>query len=245
MWLKTLLVTLLVPPENLAVAVLAGVLLWPLWPRFSRWLAGIAAALLVILSLPAVSGTLIWSLEQGLPLTPPADKPPGAIVILSAELTRTAGPHPGVVVGPLTLERMRAGAELARRTHLPVLVSGGSAGSDVPPLAAVMRDAMARDFLLPVRWTEDRSVDTWQNARDSAAILRANGITSIYLVTHAWHERRALIAFRATGLTVTAAPVLLDRPSMLVFEDFLPRARSWLESYYALHEWIGCLWYSL
>lgn len=227
------------------MAILAGVLLWRVWPRFSRWLIGAAALLLLVLSMPAVSSTLLWTLEQGLPLTPPAAHPPGAIVILSAELTRTAGPHPGAVVGPLSLERLRAGAELARRTHLPVLVSGGSAGSDVPTLAALLSATMQRDFNVPVRWTEDRSLDTWQNARDSAAILRASGITSIYLVTHAWHERRALIAFRATGLTVTAAPVLLNRLPTPVWEDFLPRARAWLESYYALHEWIGCVWYSL
>ena len=38
-----------------------------------------------------------------------------------------------------------------------------------------MRDSLTQDFQVPVRWVEDRSRDTWQNARDSAAILRANG----------------------------------------------------------------------
>ena len=245
MLIKQLLVPFLVPPENLTLAILAGVLLWRVYPRFSRWLIGLSALLLLLLAMPAVSGPLLWSLEQGLPLTPPGDKPPGAIVILSAELARTGGAHPGVMVGLLTLERLRAGAALERRTHLPVLVSGGRLHRDLPPLAELMRESLIDDFQVPVRWTEDRSRDTWQNARDSAAILRANGIDSIYLVTHAWHERRALIAFRAAGLTVTAAPVLLDRLPTPMPDDFLPSAKSWLTSYYALHEWIGCLWYSL
>jgi uncharacterized SAM-binding protein YcdF (DUF218 family) len=244
-FLKPLLVPFVVPPENLTVAILVGVLLWRAYPRFSRWLIGIAALLLFVLALPAVSGTLLWSLEQGLPLTPPADKPPGAIVILSAEVTRTAGANPGAVIGPLALERLRAGVELERRTHLPILVSGGPFAPDMPSLAELMRQTMTQDFQVPVRWTENRSRDTWQNARDSAAILRANGITSIYLVTHAWHERRALIAFRATGLTVTAAPVLLNKLPTPIFEDFLPHATAWITSYYALHEWVGCVWYSL
>lgn len=243
--IKPLLVPFLVPPENLALAILAGVLLWRAYPRFSRWLIGISALLLLLLGLPAVSGTMLWGLEQGLPLTPPADKPPGAIVILSAELIRTDGAHPGATVGLLTLERLRAGAALERRTHLPILVSGGRPHRDVPPLAEVMRQSLIDDFQVPIRWTEDQSRDTWQNARDSAAILRANGIDSIYLVTHAWHERRALKAFRAAGLTVTAAPVLLDRRPTPIPDDFLPSAKSWLTSYYALHEWIGCLWYAL
>jgi hypothetical protein len=27
--------------------------------------------------------------------------------------------------------------------------------------------------------------------------------------------------------------------------EFLPNASAWLIGYYALHEWIGCAWYSL
>jgi uncharacterized SAM-binding protein YcdF (DUF218 family) len=242
---KALLVPFIVPPESLVVTLLAGVLLWRLYPRLSRWLIGFSTALLYLLSLPLVSGTLLWTLEQGLRLTPPTGKPPQAIVILTAGLTRTDGNHPGATVDPLGLERAKAGAALERQTHLPILVSGGSEGSDVPTLAAVMQHALVQDFRVPVRWVEDRSLDTWQNATFSAAILRANGIGSIYLVTHAWHERRALVAFRATGLTVTAAPVLLNRLPTPDFEDFLPHATAWTDSYYALHEWIGYLWYSL
>jgi uncharacterized SAM-binding protein YcdF (DUF218 family) len=128
---------------------------------------------------------------------------------------------------------------------LPILVSGGEVGKGAPPVAVLMRESLTRDFQVPVRWTEDRSRDTWENARDSAAILRAAGIGSIYLVTNAWHERRALMAFAGTGLTVTAAPTPLDRPAGPIPSDFVPQALSWEISFYALHEWIGCIWYAL
>ena len=244
MSLKSFLALLLLPPVNLVFAILVGVALLRVRPRLARWLIGAGAMLLLLLAMPAVSGTLLWSLERGLPMTPLSSNPPGAIVILGAEVARTDGAEPGATVGRLTLERLRAGVALAHKTGLPILVSGGRLSRDVPPVAVLMQETLTNDFRLPARWVEYRSRDTWQNARDSAAMLRAGGIRSIYLVTHAWHERRALLSFAPTGLAVTAAPVLLDRRPTPIPEDFVPRASAWLISYYAFHEWVGCLWYS-
>ena len=194
--------------------------------------------------MPLVSGSLMTSLEHGLPRAPPADAPPQAIVILAAELARSVGTTQ-LTPGALTLERERAGAALARRTGLPILVTGGATENGPETLAAVMARSLAEDFGTPARWTETASTDTWENATNSAGILQAQGIHSIYLVTHAWHMRRALIAFAHTGLVVTAAPVRLDPAPTAVLSDFIPRAGAWLTSYYALHEWIGCADYAL
>jgi uncharacterized SAM-binding protein YcdF (DUF218 family) len=76
-------------------------------------------------------------------------------------------------------------------------------------------------------------------------MLKSQHIHSIYLVTHAWHMRRALLAFAHTGLTVTAAPTRLDPPPKPLATDFVPTASAWLASYYGLHEWLGCLAYTL
>ena len=108
-----------------------------------------------------------------------------------------------------------------------------------------MAQSLKDDFQTPARWVEDKSIDTWQNAHFSADILRADGITSIYLVTHSWHMRRALVAFQGTGLTVTAAPTSLDDPLKPDLGDFLPRAAGWQAGFYAIHEWIGYAWYKL
>jgi uncharacterized SAM-binding protein YcdF (DUF218 family) len=243
--LKSLLIVLLLPPVNLVFVILAGLAMLRRFPRLARCLIGAAALLLLVLAMPAVADTLRCALEQNLPATPPADKPPGAIVILGAEIRRTAGPPQGETVGPLTLERLRAGAALWRKTRLPVLVSGGLIPHQPLSIAEQMRQSLTEDFQVPVRWTENSSADTWQNARDSAAILRAAGIGSIYLVTHAWHERRALMAFAATGIAVTVAPTPLDPWPELTPFAFVPQVSSWQVSFYALHEWLGCVWYAL
>jgi uncharacterized SAM-binding protein YcdF (DUF218 family) len=180
------------------------------------------------------------ALEQDLPLDPPREAPPQAIVILSAEADPVRDP-PGIEVGALTLQRLRAGALLWRRVHLPVLVSGGRLRPGQEPIAVAMADTLRQTFGVPVRWVEPRSLNTWQNAGDSAAILEPLGITSVYLVTHAWHERRAVLAFRQFGLIPTAAPVQFDAVPF----DMLPDVVGWSQTYLALHEWIGLALYSL
>ncbi len=245
MSLNVFATALVVPPLAAIPITLAGAALGWRWRRAGLVLAGIGAALLLLLSLPAVAGSLLAVLEQGLPLTPLPQDPPQAIVILSADVVHAAGPD-GYGVGPLTLERLVAGVALYRRVHLPILLTGGRPDNGGgPSIAARMATVLARDFDVPARWQENRSANTWQNAAFSAAILAHQNIRSIYLVTHAWHMRRAMFCFRHFGITVTAAPVRIDRMPTPVLADFAPTVTAWADSYYALHEWIGLAWYRL
>jgi uncharacterized SAM-binding protein YcdF (DUF218 family) len=207
-------------------------------------LACVGLVALTLFALPAVGGSLIIALETNLPVTPPPDAMPQAIVILGGEISRIAG-EPYALPGFLTLDRLRAGAALQRRTGLPILVTGGIVQDDRPPVATIMASSLRDDFKVPVTWVEDASADTWENATLSAAILKKQGIHSVYVVTQGWHMRRALVAFQHTGITVTAAPTSLDAPLDFIVWDFMPRASTWGLSYYALHEWIGCAWYAL
>jgi len=234
----------LIPPLNLLAAACAGAILCR--HRAGRILLAIGLSGLVLLALPLVAGSLLCGLETGLPLTPDHADPPQAIVILSADETdMLRDGHIAERIGHLTLEREAAGAALARRTSLPVLVTGGRDEPGDPSLAEMMAQSLAQDFAVTPKWAETRSQDTWQNAAYSAAILKAAGIHTVYVVTHAWHERRALIAFRAAGLRAVAAPVPLDAPPRLFFHNVMPHVSGWQESYFALHEWLGLAWYSL
>ncbi len=243
--LKTLLLVAVLPPVNLAVLALVGLLLMRPWPRAGRGMALAGVVALLLLALPIVSGSMMLTLERGLPTTPPANDPPKAIVVLGAEITRAAGAPFGAIAGKMTLDRLRAGAELYRRTGLPVLVSGGTLQPDLPTVGALMARSMTRDFQVPVQWSEVVSKDTWENATLSAAILKAEGIHSVYVVTHAWHMPRALQAFAAAGLTATAAPTVIEPPMTIDIEDFIPRASSWETAYFVFHEWVGMARYAL
>ena len=162
---------LVVPPLNCLAAACLGAVLHR--RRFGRALLAIGLAGLVVFAMPLVSGTLLSSLERGLVTTPPAGDMPGAIVILSGdEADILQGGRATTMVGHLTLERERAGALLARRTSLPVLVTGGVVDPGDPTLAAIMAQSLQQDFGVVATWKEEKSKDTWENAAMSAAILR-------------------------------------------------------------------------
>jgi uncharacterized SAM-binding protein YcdF (DUF218 family) len=165
---------------------------------------------------------------------------PGAIIILAGEAAYTRGTPE---VGPLTLERLRAGAALHRRTGLPLLVSGGPLRGGDPPIAALMAASLVADFGVAVGWVEDRSSDTRDNAVFSAAMMRREGIHAAWLVTHAWHMPRAQEAFGRADFTTLAAPVRLDRVPDGRLQDWLPRPDRLAQSWYALREWAGRIVY--
>jgi uncharacterized SAM-binding protein YcdF (DUF218 family) len=243
--MTTLLVVLCLPPVSLAALALLGVGTAFRYRRAGLTLAFVSLALLIVLALPAVADGLLASLEQGLPLAPPGAAPPAAIVILSGDLAHADPPSPALDVGELTLERLRAGAALHRRTGLPVLLSGGPFRGQRVALASLMARSLADDFGVAARWTETRSQDTWGNAQQSAEILAAAGIRSVYVVTQAWHMRRAIIAFAHFGVTVTAAPTRIDTAPEWTLPELIPSSAAWRESYYGLHEWVGRAYYAV
>jgi uncharacterized SAM-binding protein YcdF (DUF218 family) len=236
---------LLLPPANLPLLAVAGLIARRWYRRVGELLTTVCCVLLLVLSMPFFGGTLLVALEQHLPSDAAPDSKPGAIVILTADIDRYGGDDPGFGPGRLSLERERAGGALFRRLQLPVLVTGGVLRLGNPPIAAVMAQSLHDDFQIPVRWVEPRSRDTWENAEYSAQMLRTNDIGSVYLVTHAWHMRRALLAFHRFGINVIPAPVQLDRYPGLSLFDLLPQVYGWQITYYAVHEWLGFADYAL
>ena len=140
---------------------------------------------------------------------------------------------------------MRAGAALHRSTGLPLLASGGIVDRAGPPIGVLMASGLAEDFATPVRWTDQSSADTWENAEQSAALLLPDGVRSVFVVTHAWHMRRALQAFRRVGLEAVPALVRRDRWPDITPSEFVPRVSAWTQSYLGLHEWLGILYYTV
>jgi uncharacterized SAM-binding protein YcdF (DUF218 family) len=243
--MRNLVLMLAMPPMGFVTLLVVAVCLRGRWQGWGKRLGWLSLAGLLITAMPAVSTPMLRALEIGLPTTPPAGDPPKAIVVLGGDLIRAAEEPLGVRPGLLTLDRLRTAAALHRRTGLPILVTGGIVQPHAPPVGDVMAVSLKDDFQTPAKWTEDQSVNTQQNAQYSAQILRAAGIDSVYVVTHSWHMRRALLAFQRTGLKVTAAPTDLDEPLGPELNDFVPRTAAWQTCWFALHEWIGYAWYAI
>ncbi len=170
-----------------------------------------------------------------------------AIVVLGDGRYSDAPEYGGDTVGPTDLMRLRYAARLQRRTGLPLLVSGGSPGGQSVSEAELMKRCLEHDFGVHVRWVEGHSRTTWENALYSHRLLAANHINDIYLVTSAWHMRRAAWAFEANGFKVTSAPTGFATlgPRHYGLPGYLPSAKGLLQSTIALRERLAFVWYNL
>ena len=238
-------------------AKLASILVLPplvlLWPPLLAWtlkktrlavrLSGLSLGLFALLSLPIVGG---WSL-QGLEIAPALDlqNPPkaDAIVVLGGGRRISSPEYGDDSVNAFTLERLRYAALLYRTTGRPILVTGGAPGGGCTPEGELMSKALNQDFMIPVQWAENLALTTWDNARYSAEILKKAGIQRIYLVSHAWHLRRAVPLFEREGLEVIPAGTGFSSSDSNDISDWIPSTRAYMETYLALHEWLGILWY--
>src|SRR5262249_31640320 len=152
--------TLLLPPGGLLL--LAGAGLWMLLRRQAGARTRKAGIALVVTGLAAL--WLLSTLVVADPLARLAGHYPAlglsrpvrgqGVAILGGGSARLAPEYDGPAAGFEMLERVSYGAYVARRTGLPILVSG-SANE-----AAAMSTVLARDFGIHTRWVDGDSRDT-------------------------------------------------------------------------------------
>ena len=252
---KALLTLLLLPPVPPLLLVLGGALLLRRRPR-AGWpllLAGVA-----LLWLLACTGTA-QALKQRLLQPPPAlaaadlqalrGAEATAVVVLGAGRRALAPEYGGGSLSGLSVERLRYGLWLGARTGLPVAFSGGVGPGqpDGPTEAALAAQTAAQEFGQPLRWVEDRSRDTRQNAQLTLALLRPQGVARIVLVTHDFHMRRALRNFEraaagsGASLQIVPAPLGLPQPGSFTAGDWTPSGAGLHANWVVLREWLGWL----
>jgi uncharacterized SAM-binding protein YcdF (DUF218 family) len=245
-WLITNLVSaFLLPPLNLLLIAVLGLWLWHKRPLIARTLLTISIGLLWLLSTPFIADNLLQGLE-GQPFVNDTSKPQAdAIVVLGGGTYFHAPEFGGDTVSDASLQRLRYAARLYRETGKPILVTGGTPlGNDLSE-AAQMKKVLEQEFNVPVRWAEGASNNTLENARLSREILNKEGITRIYLVTHAWHMPRAVQVFQAAGFQVFPAPTAYTTRYQTDLLSFIPSATALRDSRIFMHEMIGLLWYRL
>ena len=241
----------LLPPLSLLLLLALGIILLYRRHRFAKPLILAASGLLWIASTPYFAEGALHLLEaQSTPLdfrrTNGQPETADAIVILGGGTYFHAPEYAGGdVVSYTTLVRLRYGAKLYRETGKPILVTGGRPLGNSVSEAQQMRMSLEQDFRVPVRWTEDESDNTFENAYYSFRILRQAGIHRIYLVTHAWHMPRAAAVFRRAGFDVIEAPTAFTTRYRTDLLSFLPSAQALRDSRIFIHEIIGIFWYRL
>lgn len=232
----------LIPPGCLLLLAAWGLVRMRKRPRSGRAMVALALLALWVLSMPWVGRNLLNTIEPE-PADPFRAPPAQAIVVLGGGRNHAAPEFGGDTVGEATLVRIRYAAHLHRLTGKPILASGGSPEGAAMSEAQAMKAALENDFRVPVQWTEQASNTTLENARASFAMLKAQGITRIYLVTQAWHMPRSRRVFEQAGFDVVPAPTAFRTAFRVTLLDFLPNAHALRDSSHFFHEVIGIIWY--
>ena len=239
---------LISPPGGLLLLLVIGLYLLKTQRVVGYRILVFATGLFYLLSLPITALGLAALLETASVLdVATIQKENTAIVVLGGGRREQAAEFAGDTLSRISLERVRYGAWLAKQSGLPILVSGGLAkGEKHPAEAQLMKQAIEGEFQGNVRWLEPGSSNTYENARNSSAILRDAGVDHIYLVTHAWHMPRSLWSFKQFGITVTPAPTVFTESQYDSGIDWvLPNPKALEKVAMVCHEIFGLVWYRL
>jgi len=234
---RQILKSIVLPPAGPLLVALVGLVALHVtrWRRTGTAVCAAGLLALWLLATPVVADRLLRAAERYPALDLEHVPAAQAIVILAGGVRLGAPEYGGPAPGLTTLQRITYGALVARTTNLPVLVSGN--GNE----AAAMRNSLRRDFGIEVRWIENHSLDTQENAQLSAAILKSAGVDTILLVTSASHMYRAAADFRAQGLSVVPAPSGLWTQQEFRIRRWVPSIEALSRSQVALYEDLGNL----
>ena len=249
--LKPILTTLVLPATSGLLALFV-VLFWA-WRRSTRIgripvaCAGLVTLGMWLLSCQAVAIFLsLHLLPQVSPITPDDLKRQEvqAIVVLGGGVENEAVEYNGATLAPDAMSRLLYGVYLSRATHLPMAYTGGVGWAGLNGQASEAEVAalvLSRLGAPALRWQEDQSRDTRENALLTAALLQNDGVNHIALVTHAWHMPRSLRQFEAAGLQVAPAPMGYIRSDISQLLQWLPSGKGLRDSGWVMREWLGLL----
>ncbi len=238
-----------IPPGLSFLIIVLGMVIMLYQRKVGLWCIGFGAFTVYAFSTPFVAIKLnaLISAYPALSAAQIQDETAQAIVILAGGRDSPAPEYGGDTVSTYSLQRLRYGAWLKRRTNLPILVTGGRLKGEVLSEAQLMQGVLQKEFNVEVNWVESQSRNTLENAKFSIRMLSREGISRIYLVTHAWHMKRAAEAFKYYEIEVVAAPTgfeLADE-SFPALSDLLPNRWGMHYTALALHEIFGRLWYHI
>jgi uncharacterized SAM-binding protein YcdF (DUF218 family) len=231
--------------ELLLIAILA----LRRFPRLARASAIAALLLLVIASNSYFSSFVAGRLEARSVPNAPLPKAQ-AIVVLSSDVEPAIPPQPTVLLDSETANRLLFAVQLFRNRMAPVMIlSGGRVPwlKDQPPISQGMAEVVS---LMGVPQSaiiqEPDSANTYENAVDVRAILKAHHLARVLLVTSAMHMPRSLALFKHQGIDAVAAPcdfVALTRPTVRNWRaaalDLIPDAGNLQMTSMAIKEYLG------
>lgn len=241
---------LILPPGGLILLAMLGLVYYRrLWGRL---LVFLALLLFWLLSTEPVRDALLNPLEQAYaPLQTdhlPTDEKL-AIVLLGVGVYEKAPEFEGKdSLSGFAMMRTLYAAELALKTGFDIYPSGGVALSATTETEGAVMQRWLKRFGVAESaiHVEAAARSTWENAMNIKEKIAAQDVSTVILVTTAWHMPRSVWSFERQGLKVIAAPCdyKVEREPYDL-RSFLPRWNVFSDSCDGLHEYLGLLWYRL
>ena len=235
---------LLYPPAINILLFLLAILLWK-HRKTALALVSFSALTLLAFSLQITSHHMALLLEQYPALKPHEVQQASAdaIVVLGGGMVPYASEYDGSSLADDALMRLRYAAFLQTKTGLPLLASG--AGYFETSEAETMKNILHDDFNVQDVRTETTSRTTYENAVNSAQILKSLNQQRILLVTSSLHMNRSVFLFQQQGIDVIPAPTDLSSDYQVIWRDYLPTGDGLKHTQYILHEYLALLWYRI
>ncbi len=172
---------------------------------------------------------------------PPKSLPDGDVIVM---LGGGAMPDSPDVDGRGALcsapaNRLLTAVRLQRKLNVPILLSGGQVYADSGEEAQIAKRILMslgvkeRDIIL-----ETKSINTAQNARFSAELLRDGHFSRPVLVTSAFHMKRAVLNFARENVEVIPYPAdyMVSREPVFHYTKLRPQSEALLQNVTVLQE---------
>ena len=238
-------------PSNLLLVVLAlGVLLsWGRRRAWGRALVSLVLLAFVVIAVLPLGSWLLAPLEDRFPAPRTLPDQVGGVILLGGASQPAISAARGQPALNGNAERYLGFVVLAGRyADARLAFSGGSGGlpAGAPSEADVARQVLATFGLDVARISfDDRSLNTFENARNLKALMAPQADETWVLVTSARHMPRAVGVFRKAGWRVLPYPVDYTGPGGLRWSLGFNLSAGMSELTTATKEWVGLMFYYL
>jgi uncharacterized SAM-binding protein YcdF (DUF218 family) len=144
-----------------------------------------------------------------------------------------------------SLKRVLSGFILHKRLNIPIILSGGSAITNLPEAEAMKGVLNELGVDKSMIFTDVNSRDTLQNAFFTKRICEKYGFGKVILVTSAYHMPRSVMVFEKAGLEVVPYPTDFKMDKRYTVYSYFPKMNVLQDSTKAIREYVGLVAYQL
>lgn len=237
-------------PSNVlpAVGLLGLIIALARRGRAGLWLASLGIGGTLIAGILPIANIMLLPLEERFPRYQEDGRPIDGIIVLSGAVDLAQSLDRDELSLNGAAERFVRFLEMARRHREALLVyTGGNSGDPSRSEAQLAAEQMKRLGVSTERLLiEPASRTTWDNARNTKALLGERAQGRWVLITSAWHMPRAMGCFQKVGLTVIPYPVdYQTRGPMDLIRPFTSVGHGLQRLDIAVKEWLGLFGYRL